>query len=133
VSRDAKKLLKAGKEALDKGIKAARRGNTTGHIGEAVESFVNPLGFGIVRELAGHGLGYKVHEEPYVPNYGQAGEGDLLIPGMIIAIEPMLNAGTEHIKLDKDGYTYRTGDESLSVHFEHTVLITENGPEILTK
>lgn len=133
VSRDTKKILKAGKEALDKGIKAAKSGNTTGHIGEAVETFVNPLGFGIVRELAGHGLGYKVHEDPYVPNYGQAGEGDVLVPGMVIAIEPMLNAGTEHIKLDKDGYTYRTADGSLSVHFEHTVLITENGPEILTK
>ena len=133
VSRDAQKILKAGKEALEKGIKAARAGHTTGHIGEAVESFVMPLGFGIVRELAGHGLGYKVHEDPYVPNYGMAGEGDKLVPGMVIAIEPMLNAGTEKIKLDKDGYTYRTKDGGLSVHFEHTILITENGPEILTR
>ncbi|MDP1624826.1 MAG: type I methionyl aminopeptidase [bacterium] len=132
-SRDATKLLRAGKEALEKAIKAAQPGNTTGHIGQAVEEYVRPLGFGIVRELAGHGLGYSVHEDPYVPNYGRAGEGDELVPGMVIAIEPMLNAGTEAIKLDKDGYTYRTKDGSLSVHFEHTILITENGPEVLTR
>lgn len=133
VSPDAKRLLKATKEALELGIKAARVGNTVGHIGEAIESFVAPQGFGIVRELAGHGVGYKVHEDPYVPNYGNAGEGEKLVAGMVIAIEPMLNIGKEKIKLAKDGYTYKTADGSLSAHFEHTVAITEKGPVILTK
>lgn len=133
VSQEAAQLLKVTKEALALGIKAAQPGHTVGHIGEAIESFVLPHGFGIVRELAGHGVGYKVHEDPYVPNYGVAGEGDVLVPGMVIAIEPMVNVGGEKIKLDKDGYTYRTKDGSLSAHFEHTVLITEKGPEIITK
>jgi methionyl aminopeptidase len=133
VSPEAKELLKATSKALDIGIKAAWGGNTTGDIGAAIEAFVLPQGFGIVRELAGHGVGYKVHEDPYVPNYGKAGEGEKLVPGMVIAIEPMLNAGGEKLKLDADGYTYKTADGSLSAHFEHTVLITEKGAEVLTK
>lgn len=129
----AKKLLKATKEALELAIKNAKPGNTTGHIGAAVEAFIKPLGYGIVEELAGHGVGYSVHEDPYIPNYGKAGEGEPLVPGMVIALEPIINEGSKKIKLDKDGYTYRTLDGKRSAHFEHTVVITEKGCEVLTK
>ncbi len=133
IDPDSQKLLKATEHALGLGIAAARGGNTTGHIGEAIESYIAPLGFGIVEELAGHGVGYKVHEDPYVPNYGKAGEGEELVPGMVIAIEPIVNLGTPKIKLAKDGYTYLTRDGKNSAHFEHTVLITKDGCEVLTK
>lgn len=129
----ARGLLAATQKALTLGIKAAKGGNTTGHIGEAIESYIGPLGYGIVEELAGHGVGYSVHEDPYVPNYGTAGDGEPLVPGMVIAIEPIINEGTEKIMLDKDGYTYRTRDGKRSAHFEHTVVITEKGCEILTR
>ncbi|HEY0907874.1 MAG TPA: type I methionyl aminopeptidase [Candidatus Paceibacterota bacterium] len=133
VDADSARLLKDTKQALALGIKAAKGGNTTGHIGEAIELYIGPKGYGIVEELAGHGVGYKVHEDPYVPNYGIAGEGDKLVPGMVIAIEPIVNLGTEKIRLDKDGYTYRTADGRNSAHFEHTVVITEKGCEVLTQ
>jgi methionyl aminopeptidase len=133
IDKEAAKLLKATKHALSLGIAAARPGNTTGHIGEAVEAYIKPLGYGIVEELAGHGVGYKVHEDPYVPNYGKAGEGEPLRAGMVIAIEPIVNAGAKDIVLDKDGYTYRTSDGKLSAHFECTVVITDTGCDILTK
>lgn len=129
----AKKLLKITKEALHAGIGVAKEGNTIGDIGFAIESYVAPHGFGIVRELSGHGVGYKIHEEPYVPNFGIKGEGPTLKEGMVIAIEPMLNAGKASIKLDADGYTYRTRDGSLSAHFEHTVAITKKGALVLTQ
>ena len=105
-----------------------------GDIGYAIEHFVRPYKYGIVRELGGHGVGREVHEDPYIPNFGtKKGVGAKLKPGMVIAIEPMLNQGKRGIILDKDGYTYRTADRSLSAHFEHTVLITKDGPEILTR
>jgi methionyl aminopeptidase len=132
INKKAKELLNATREALDIGIQMAKLGNTVGDIGFAIESFVKPYGFGVVRELAGHGVGYKVHEDPYVPNYGRRGEGEILRPGMVIAIEPMINEGTPDIKLDHDGYTYRTLDGKRSAHFEHTIVVTEKGPEILT-
>lgn len=132
VDAKAKKLLEITRQALLIGIKEAKAGNTTGDIGAAIEAFVRPHGYGIVEELAGHGVGYKVHEEPYVPNYGRKGEGERLRAGMVIAIEPMLNEGGKEIKIDSDGYTYRTKDGRRSAHFEHTVLITEKGSEILT-
>lgn len=126
--------MKATREALDKAIAAAQPGARVGDIGSAVESFVRPLGFGLAEELAGHGVGYAVHEDPYVPNTGRRGEGALLKPGMVIAIEPMLNEGGDAVVFDrKDGYTVRTKDGSRSAHFEHTIVITENGPEVLTK
>lgn len=128
----AKKLISSTKKALDLGIKAARGGNKVGDIGFAIEKFVKPLGFGLAEGLAGHGVGYEVHEDPYVPNTGKAGDGPLLKPGMVIAIEPMLNEGTGAVVFDKDGYTVRTRDRKRSAHFEHTVLITEKGAEILT-
>jgi methionyl aminopeptidase len=133
IDAQAEKLLQVTQEALMRGIAAANSGNTVGDIGYAIEQYVKPHGFGIVQELCGHGVGYKVHEDPFVPNYGKKGEGVKLRPGMVIAIEPMLNEGGREIKLDKDGYTYKTVDGKRSAHFEHTIVITENGPEIVTK
>lgn len=132
IDKESKELLSVTKKSLAIGIKSAKGGGTTGDIGFAIESLVKPYGFGIVEELAGHGVGYKVHEDPYVPNYGKKGEGAELRPGMVIAIEPMLNLGTKNIVLDSDGYTYRTADGKRSAHFEHTVVITKKGAEILT-
>ena len=129
----ARKLLNVTKESLAVGIKAARGGAKVGDIGAAVEAYVKPHGYGIVRELAGHGVGYAVHEEPYVPNFGKKNTGAMLKPGMVIAIEPMLNEGTADVILEDDGYTFRTKDGKRSAHFEHTILITEGAPEILTK
>ena len=128
-----RKLLNVTKESLAVGIKAARGGAKVGDIGAAVEAYVKPHGYGIVRELAGHGVGYAVHEEPYVPNFGKKNTGAVLKPGMVIAIEPMLNEGTADVILEDDGYTFRTKDGKRSAHFEHTILITEGAPEILTK
>jgi methionyl aminopeptidase len=132
VDEEAHKLMETTKEALRLGIKAAKGGKTVGDIGSAIATFVRPKGYGIVEELAGHGVGYSVHEDPYVPNFGAKGEGAKLHPGMVIAIEPMLNEGTKEVYLDKDGYTYKTADGSRSAHFEHTILITKSDPVILT-
>ncbi len=131
VSKESISLINITRTALAEGIAVACAGNTTGDIGHAIESFVSKR-YGIVRELSGHGVGKYIHEDPYVPNYGKPGKGVRLVPGMVIAIEPMLNIGREDIVSDKDGYTIKTADGSRSSHFEHTVLITENGPEILT-
>ncbi len=133
VDATARKLLEVTQKSLQIGIKQCIAGNTTGDIGFAIEEYVKPFGFGIIRELAGHGVGYKVHEDPYIPNYGKKGEGEKLFPGMVIAIEPMLNEGTKEIKLGEDGFTYKTRDGKRGAHFEHTILITEGKPEILTK
>ncbi|MBI5134323.1 MAG: type I methionyl aminopeptidase [Candidatus Taylorbacteria bacterium] len=132
IDKAAQTLLQATREALAKGIQAVKPGHTTGHIGEAVEAHVRSFGLTIVDELAGHGVGYKVHEDPFVPNYGRAGEGEPLVPGMVIAIEPIVNEGSAKVVLDKDGYTYRTRDGKRSAHFEHTVVVTERGCEVLT-
>jgi methionyl aminopeptidase len=132
IDEEAAALLRATKEALMIGIKAAKGGRTVGDIGSAIGAFVRPKGYGIIEELAGHGVGYDVHEDPYVPNYGAKGEGAKLRPGMVLALEPMLNVGTKEVYLDKDGYTYKTADGSLSAHFEHTILITKSDPIILT-
>lgn len=127
------KLIKHCQEALALGIKSARGGGHIGDIGFAIESFVRPLGYGICQGLAGHGVGYKVHEDPFVPNEGKKGTGEVLRPGMVIAIEPMLTLGTDKIVLSSDGYTYKTADGSNSAHFEHTIAITDGDPIILTK
>ncbi len=128
----ALKLADITKKALQKGIEAVKPGNTVGDIGYAIEQFVKPFGYGHAEGLAGHGVGYKVHEDPFVPNTGKKGDGEELRPGMVIAIEPMLNEGTGKVVFDKDGYTVRTKDGKRSAHFEHTVAVTENGHIVLT-
>ena len=131
--KKARALVDITRKALDEGIKVALPGNTVGDIGYAIEQFVRPFGYGHAEGLAGHGVGYKVHEDPFVPNTGKKGDGPALRPGMVIAIEPMLTEGAGKVVFDKDGYTVRTKDGKRSAHFEHTVAITENGNQILTK
>ncbi len=128
-----KKMLAVTEESLYAGIKAAKGGKHTGDIGFAVSRTAKAAGLSVVEDLCGHGVGYKIHEDPYVPNYGDRGAGDKLKPGMVLAIEPMLNEGSKDVYLDKDGYTYKTRDGKRSAHFEHTILITNGEPEILTK
>jgi methionyl aminopeptidase len=131
ISKQLYELMDTTREAMLIGIKAAQPGNTTGDIGYAIQNYVDNR-YGIVRELAGHGVGRAIHEDPYIPNYGHQGQGIALRPGMVVAIEPMLNIGSRHVDFLDDGYTVVTRDGNTSAHFEHTVLITEDGPEILT-
>lgn len=133
VSKVDKLLMEKGLEALEAGVKEAKVGNTTGDIGFAIESVIKPHRFGIIRTFSGHGVGRYIHEDPYVPNYGRPGKGEKLRVGMVIAIEPMITLGGEAVRVAKDGYTVITTDGSRAVHFEHTVLITDKGPKILTK
>ncbi len=132
VSAKAQKLMNTAKQCLNASIAAARPGNRTGDIGHVIQSIAEAAGFSVVRDLVGHGVGYDVHEDPAVPCYGKPGTGDLLKPGMVIAIEPMLTAGEFALIFDQDGWTIRTKDGSLSAHFEHTIAITQNGSRILT-
>jgi len=132
VSPEAARLLKVTEESLYTGIKEARAGNHVGDIGHAVQNVAEGAGFGVVRELVGHGIGRTFHEEPQVPNYGRPKRGPLLKVGMTIAIEPMITAGDPATRTLDDKWTVVTMDGSLSAHFEHTVAITENGPVILT-
>ena len=132
VSGEAAALMEATRRCLEEGIKASLPGNRIGDIGAAVQSFGESRGYGIVREFVGHGVGRFLHEDPQVPNYGQAGLGPLLRPGMCIAIEPMLNVGDWHTRILDDNWTVVTADGKLSAHFEHTIAITEEGPEVLT-
>ena len=118
---------------MQTGIDAARAGNTVGDIGYAIENFIHPHKYGIVEVLSGHGVGKAIHEDPYIPNFGKKGAGAKLEPGMVIAIEPMINIGTKNVTIDNDGYTFRTADGKNSAHFEHTILITNKKAEILTK
>ena len=121
------------KEALQAGIKEAVIGNKVGDISHAIERVADSADLAIIEGLTGHGVGYSLHEEPYVPNEGHAGTGETLIEGMVIAIEPMFSTGSSKIKVAKDGYTYLTKDGSLSAQFEHTIAITKDGPLVLTK
>jgi methionyl aminopeptidase len=132
ISKKAQRLLRAGKVALQAGIRQARAGNHLGDISYAIQRVAESNGFSVVRDLYGHGLGRDLHEDPLVPNFGKPGEGPELKPGMVLAIEPMINAGSWRVKTLPDGWTVVTEDGSLSCHFEHTVLITEKGPEVLT-
>lgn len=132
-SPEAKRLMDTTRESLYKGIEQAVPGNRIGDIGFAVQSYCEERGFGVVRDFVGHGVGTKLHEEPSVPNFGHAGRGIRLLPGMTLAIEPMINLGTYKVKQLSDGWTVKTADGKLSAHFEHTVAITSNGPVILTK
>lgn len=133
VDADAEKLLLVTRQALAAGIAAATPGGYVGDISAAIEEYIKPYGYGIVRELGGHGVGYQVHEDPHIPNFGPKETGDDLVPGMVLAIEPMVNEGTEKIVLGDDGYTWKTADGKRSAHFEHTIVITEDGPEVLTQ
>lgn len=132
VSPQIKKLLEQTERSLFEGINAVRVGGRIGDIGAAVEAVAKKHGYGIVRELGGHGVGHEVHEEPYVPNYGSKGTGPIIKSGMVLAIEPMFMLGGEDILAMPDGYTVITKDGSLSAHFEHTIAITDAGVEILT-
>ncbi len=133
ISDEARRLLDTTRESLTEGIKAAVAGGRVGDIGHAVQTYCESRGYGVVREYEGHGVGTKLHEEPGVPNFGTAGRGIRLLPGMTIAIEPMINAGTHRVKQMSDGWTVKTADGALSAHFENTIAITDNGPVILTK
>jgi len=132
VSEEALRLISVTEESFYEAMKAAKAGNRVGDIGHAVESFVISNGFSVVREYVGHGVGAELHEEPNVPNYGNVGRGARLYPGMTLAIEPMVNAGGEGVKVLKDGWTVVTSDGSLSAHYENSIAITEGDPIILT-
>lgn len=131
-SHEAKRLVKVTKKALKLGIKKAKAGNTTGDIGNTIERYIKSEGFEVVKELVGHGIGRNLHEEPQVPNYGKRGKGIKLEPGMTIAIEPMVIAGSADIKLHSDRFGYTSKHKYLTAHFEHTLAIGEYGAEILT-
>lgn len=135
IDKKATELLRVTREALYVGIEAAQPGNHIGDVGYAISKFVKPHGFGVVEALCGHGVGYAVHEDPMVPNFGKKGSGDEIRPGMVLAIEPILNEGSKEVLFDDegDGYTVFSEDGSRSAHFEHTVIITENGPEPVTE
>jgi len=125
--------MDATRESLERAIAACQPGQRLGDIGHAVQSTVEPLGYGVVRQFVGHGIGRKMHEEPHVPNYGVAGRGLRLSVGLVVAIEPMINAGSAEVFTEEDGWTAVTKDGSLSAHFEHSVAITENGPFVLSR
>ncbi len=132
ISANAQALLDATRESLYEGISKALAGNRVGDIGNAVQQYVEARSYSVVRDFVGHGVGAKLHEDPSVPNYGTPGRGVRLVPGMTIAIEPMVNEGTFEVRVLDDEWTTVTKDGNLSAHFEHTVAITPNGPQIMT-
>ena len=129
---EALALCRDTENALHAGIAAVKPGNRVGDISAAIQAALSPQGYGIVRDFVGHGVGRQMHEEPQIPNFGKAGTGPKLLAGMALAIEPMVNLGTHKIIMAADGWTARTADGKVSAHFEHTVLVTEKGAEILT-
>jgi len=133
VSEKARKLMQVTEQSLYAGIEQARSGNRLGDISAAVQDSVEQAGFSVVRDFVGHGIGKELHEEPQIPNFGKKGRGVELKIGMILAIEPMVNEGGYQVRILPDGWTVVTQDGSLSAHFEHSVAITENGPEILSQ
>lgn len=133
ISGKAGKLIDTAKKSLEEGISAVCAGARIGDIGQAIQQYAEKNGFSVIRKLVGHGLGYKPHEPPEVPNFGRKGTGTLLKEGMVIAIEPMISAGSYDIDLADDLWTWKTKDGSLSAHFEHTVLVTKEGAEVITK
>ena len=132
VSEKIEKLLNVTKDSLYIGIEKMQVNNRVGDIGSAIQNYVNQYGYGIVRELVGHGLGKNLHEEPEIPNYGKSGTGKILKDGLVLAIEPMINMGTEKIRLEDDGWTFVTQDGLASAHFEHNIAIINGEPEILS-
>jgi len=133
VSFEAKRLIMVTKKALKRGIKKVRPGNTIGDIGNTIQRYIEDQGLGVVRDLCGHGIGKKVHEDPKIPNFGERHKGEVLKEGMVICLEPMVTMGDWHLKGSKDGYGYATKDGSLSAHFEHTIAVTKNGARVLTE
>ena len=133
ITDEKQKLLDYTEQSLFEGLKEVKPGNTVGDIGYAIESYALKHNLGVVKELVGHGVGSNLHEEPDVPNYGKKTTGPILKEGMVIAVEPMLNLGTPHIYMLDDDWTIITADDKPSAHFEHTVVVTKNGYEILTK
>jgi methionyl aminopeptidase len=133
ISKEASNLLEDTNKSLAEGIKEAQIGNRLSDISHAVQSYVKPQGYGVVRNYSGHGIGRKMHEAPQIPNYGKPNRGPRLKEGMVLAIEPMINIGTPKNKTLDDNWTVITKDKELSAHFEHTVAITKDGPQILTK
>ena len=132
ISADAQKLIDVTKQSFFEGIRLAKKGNRVSDISHAIQTYVESNGFSVVRSFVGHGVGAQLHEEPEVPNYGAPGRGPRLLPGMTLAIEPMVNAGTHEVRILKDKWTTVTADGKLSAHYENTVLITDGEPEILT-
>ncbi len=132
ISTEAQKLIDVTKQSFFEGIRFAKRGNRVQDISHAIQTYVESNGFSVVRSFVGHGVGRQLHEEPEVPNFGNPGRGPRLVPGMTLAIEPMVNAGVYDVKVLKDGWTTVTADGKLSAHYENTVLITDGEPEILT-
>jgi len=133
VSKEARALIDATRESLERAIAACVPGNRLGDIGYAVQSHVERLGYSVVKQFVGHGIGRAMHEEPHVPNYGEAGKGRRLSAGLVVAIEPMVNAGGPEVAIEDDGWTAVTKDGSLSAHFEHSVAITDDGPVVLSR
>jgi methionyl aminopeptidase len=133
VTPAAQKLMQVTRESLDRAIAACVPGKRLGDIGWAVQSLVEAQGYSVVRQFVGHGIGRKMHEEPHVPNYGDAGRGTRLAAGLVVAIEPMVNMGSPEVVIEDDGWTAVTKDGSLSAHFEHSVAITEKGPFVLSR
>lgn len=133
VDSETQRLLTVTKESLLQGIQAAEYGNRLSDISHAIQKHVERAGFAVVRQLVGHGIGRALHEPPQVPNFGKPGRGPRLRPGMVLAIEPMVNTGTYDVTTDEDGWTVRSADGSVSAHFEHTIVIRQNGAEILTE
>lgn len=132
VAEEVKDLLRTTKESLYVGIEKAVEGNRIGDIGHAIQEYCEKRGYGVVREMCGHGVGRKLHEDPDVPNYGRKGTGPLIKNGMVIAIEPMINMGSKNIVIERDGWTTRTKDRKPSAHYEHTIAIHHGKPDILS-
>ena len=133
VSPEAQRLVRVTKKALKRGIKKVRPGNTFGDIGNTIQRYVEGQGYGVVRDLCGHGIGREIHEDPQIPNYGKRGQGLKIKEGMVFCIEPMVTIGDWKIKTARDGYGYQTKDGSLSAHFEHMIAVTRIGCQVLTK
>lgn len=133
IDDQAKKLVNITKQVLDIAIKQVKPENTIGDISHAIQKFIEPKGYSVVKSLVGHGVGYAVHEDPRIPNYGKPKQGPILKPGMTICIEPMVNIGGSEVEFLEDGWSVVTLDKTLSAHFEHTILVTDKGAEILTK
>ena len=133
VSETAQRLMDVTRVSLEKAIEAAQPGNRVGDIGFAVQNYVEANGFSVVRDFVGHGVGRALHEAPEIPNFSRGGHGPRLVPGMTLAIEPMINEKEYEVYIQKDGWTVKTSDGGLSAHYEHTILITKDGPVILTQ